>query len=105
MPADLTGEGRPYCGLSCQNVAIIMKPEAAPVAEPRRRVIVDPLPQLHVASEFGAREQAGPCRAAAAIASARRGPAVVHRGEPAHDLPALGCPLNRSSSCHTWWPG
>jgi hypothetical protein len=29
VPADLTGEGRPYCGLSGQNVAIIMKPEAA----------------------------------------------------------------------------
>ena len=28
MPADLTGEARPYCGLSCQNVAIMMKPEA-----------------------------------------------------------------------------
>jgi hypothetical protein len=29
VPADLTGEGRPYCGLSCQNVAIIMNLVAA----------------------------------------------------------------------------
>ena len=73
------------------------------VAEARRCVIADPLPQLHVACEFGAGSRP-PRRAAAAIASARRGPPVVHRGEPAHDLPALGCPLNRSSSCHpaTW---
>ena len=25
---------------------------------------------------------------------------MIHRVEPAHDLPAPGCPLNRSSSCH-----
>ena len=28
MPADLTGEALPYHGLSGQNVAIVMQPEA-----------------------------------------------------------------------------